>query len=149
MLVFFVATMFGVGAFAQVDKDKVKQVLESKNFVFKAQSASPSGGRVRSLTGEYDLRIFGDSLVTYLPYFGRAYTAPMPGESGINFSTSDFDYKLDTRKKGGWEITMLPKDVRDVRQLFLTVTESGYATLQVTSNNRQPISFNGYIVERK
>jgi hypothetical protein len=31
----------------------------------------------------------------------------------------------------------------------LTISEDGYATLQVTSTNRQPISFSGYVMEIK
>jgi hypothetical protein len=38
-----------------------------------------------------------------------------------------------------------PKDNRDVRQMNFTISASGYATLQVSSNNRQSISYNGYI----
>ena len=134
----------------ELDKDQVKNLIENKNFVFKAQSASPMGGTNRPLTSEYDLRLLGDSVVTYLPYFGRAYTAPIPGESGgIRFTSTEFDYKAKQRRKGGWEITIVPKDVNDVRQIMISVSENGWANLQVTSNTRQPISFNGYIVSGK
>jgi hypothetical protein len=52
-------------------------------------------------------------------------------------------------KKGGWEIVLKPKDVRDVREYFLSVSEKGYANLRVTSNNRQPISYSGVITALK
>ncbi|WP_366941042.1 DUF4251 domain-containing protein [uncultured Chitinophaga sp.] len=29
--------------------------------------------------------------------------------------------------------------------MFFSISESGYASLQVTSNNRQPISYNGIV----
>jgi hypothetical protein len=49
---------------AQPDKSTVKTSVESKQFIFHAQTALPSSGRSRQLTSEYDLRIFSDSLVT-------------------------------------------------------------------------------------
>ena len=134
----------------ELDKEKVKSLVESKNFVFKVQSVQPMGGPSRQMTSDYDLRLLGDSVVSYLPYFGRAYTAPDPGDpGGINFTSTTFEYKAKPKKKGGWNIEIRPKDTRDVRQLTLSVGETGYSQLQVTSNNRQSISYYGYIVERK
>jgi hypothetical protein len=127
----------------------IKSLIESKNYIFKAQSVSPQRGGTRQLTPEYDMRLIGDSLVTYLPYFGRAYTAPInTSEGGIKITSQNFDYNIRTKKKG-WEITYIPKDNREVRQLFMSVSSNGYAQLRVISNNRDPISFNGYIEELK
>jgi hypothetical protein len=134
----------------ELDKGKAKELVESKNFVFKAQSVQPMGGPSRQLTSDYDLKLLGDSIVSYLPYFGRAYTAPDPGDpGGINFTSTAFEYKAKPKKKGGWNIDIKPTDTKDVRHLTLSVGETGYAQLQVTSNSRQNISYYGYIMERK
>jgi hypothetical protein len=131
------------------DKD-VTSLIESKNFVFIAQSAHPLSGQFRQLTSEYDLRVLGDSIVAYLPYFGRAYSAPLdPTQGGIQFTSTDFEYSQQSRKKGGWNISIKPKDARDVRQMTLSIRENGNASLQVNSNNRQSISFNGHIEPRR
>ena len=133
----------------QQKENHIKSLIESKNYVFKAQTVFPLGGRSRILTSDYDLRILGDSVVAYLPYFGRAYSAPIdPSQGGIHFTSTQYDYKMQPNKKG-WNITILPKDTRDARELSLNITTSGYATLMVSSNNRQSISFNGYIAQRK
>jgi len=133
----------------QKDAQQIENMIQSKNYVFIARSALPMRGRNINLTSIYDLKVSGDTVISDLPYFGRAYSAPInPAEGGIHFTSNDFTYNLTERKKGGWDITILPKDTRDVRQMFLTVSESGYASLQLTSNNRQAISFNGYIKER-
>src|SRR5882762_7771000 len=124
----------------------IKSLVDSQNYVFKAQSAMPMSGRTRQLTSDYDLKVTHSQVVSYLPYFGRAYTAPTdPSQGGIQFTSKDFDYSVVARKKGGWDIQIKPKDYRDVQQLSLSISENGYATLQVTSTNRQAISFNGYI----
>lgn len=148
-----------------LDKSVVQNFIRSKEFVFKAQAVLPMTGQgvlpmtgqgvlpmtgmFRQLTSDYDVKFLGDSIVAYLPYFGRAYSAGYGERGGIDFTSTKFDYNVRQRRKGGWDITIKPNDAKDVRLLNFTVSEDGYATLQVTSNNRQPISFNGYIVERK
>ncbi|HVV06938.1 MAG TPA: DUF4251 domain-containing protein [Puia sp.] len=133
------------------DKDaekivQVRNLVDSQNYIFIAQSASPMSGRLRQLTPDYDLKITKSSIVSYLPYFGRAYTAPLdPSKGGIQFTSKDFEYTATPRAKGGWDVLIKPKDYRDVQQMSLSISSTGYATLQVTSTSRQPISFNGYI----
>jgi hypothetical protein len=146
----FTTLMFSAALHAQdMDAPSVKSLLESKNFAFRAQTVLPMGQASRQLTSEYDVRFWSDSIISHLPYFGRAYSASYGDGGGIQFTSTDFEYKVKARKKGGWDITIKPKDADDVREMNLTVTESGSASLQVSSNKRQPISFNGFITERK
>jgi len=129
---------------------RIKSLIDSQNYVFKAQSAMPMSGRTRQLTSDYDLTVTHSQVVSYLPYFGRAYTAPIdPSQGGIQFTSKDFDYTVTEGKKGGWNVQIKPKDYRDVQQLSLSISSSGYATLQVTSTSRQAISFNGIITAIK
>jgi hypothetical protein len=132
-----------------LDKSAVQNFIKTTEFVFKAQTVLPMTGMSRQLTSEYDVRFLGDSVVAYLPYFGRAYSAGYGEGGGIDFTSTKFEYKVKERKKGGWDISIRPQDAKDVQSLNFTVSENGYASLQVTSNNRQPISYNGYVMERK
>lgn len=140
-------TMFAMESIPAQDLDAaaVKKAVQSKNFVFKAQTAYPMGGSSRFLTPGYDLKISGDSLVTYLPYFGRAYVAPSTGEGPIRFTSANFSFKAKQKKKGSWEIIIDPGDTEDVREMVLRIFENGHATLSVLSNNRQSISFSGRV----
>src|SRR4029079_1054284 len=123
--------------------------VQSKHFVFKAQTVLPTTGGSRQLTTEYEVKLSGDSVVAYLPYFGRAYSVAYGERGGIDFTSTKFEYKIKQGKKGGWDITIKPADAKDIQQLNFTISENGYANLQVKSNNRQPISFYGYIVKKK
>jgi hypothetical protein len=132
------------------DKGQVRSFVESKEFTFKARTVMPMSGGSRQLTTDYDVRLLGDSIISYLPYFGRAYTATYGTESGgVEFTSTQFEYKAKARKKGGWDITIKPKDVKEVQELDFTVSDDGSASLRVTSTNRQPISFYGNVVQRK
>jgi hypothetical protein len=132
----------------------VKRLVESQNYVFQATYALPSSMQPRALNDGYDFTVTKDKIAVYLPYFGRAYTAPRNlNDGGIKLTTSKFDYKSEA-KKDSWNITIKPKadndpGVKDVQSLKLTVQSNGTATLFVTSLNKQPITFNGYIEEVK
>ena len=134
----------------ELDKVQVQNAVQAKEFVFKAQTVMPMNGATRQLTTEYDVRFLGDSVVSYLPYFGRAYNASYGGQDGgINFTSTMFDYKFKARKKGGWDVILKPKDAKEIQEMNFTIAENGSASLRVTSTNRQPISFYGHIINRK
>ncbi|MBO9573873.1 MAG: DUF4251 domain-containing protein [Chitinophagaceae bacterium] len=131
------------------DQANIGNQIQNKDYTFRARSVSPTGGRTIQLTTNYDMRVSKDSLVTYLPYFGRAYSAtPGTTNSGMDFTSTDFEHTFAPRKKGGWEIKIIPKDNQDIQQMFLTVFGNGSASLQITSNNRQPISYEGTIIKK-
>ncbi|HJT74166.1 MAG TPA: DUF4251 domain-containing protein [Chitinophaga sp.] len=147
--------LFNSGLYAQKkDNDKkavIRQLVENRNYVFKVQTVQPmQPSPNRQITSDYDLKISPDTVISYLPYFGRAYVAPIdPSQGGIKFTSTKFEYTSKERKKGGWDILIKPQDTQEARQLVLTVSDNGYATLQVLGNNRQPISYGGYIDEKK
>jgi hypothetical protein len=147
-LLFFAALAAVIPLFAQsTDKTAaIQSLVESKNYVFRAQMALPQSGQPRNLTSIYDLKISNDAVVSDLPYFGRAYAPVDPNEGGIQFTSKDFTYTSKPKKKGGWEIAIKPNDIKaDVRKMWLTITTTGYATLRVIANNRNPISFSGQV----
>lgn len=128
----------------------IKNLVESQNFVFIAQMALPMSGNTRQLTSEYDVHVSKDTISSYLPYFGRAYSASLnPDDAGIKFVSKDFEYKSTNRKKGGWDIQIKPTDTKNVQQFNFSISEDGYANLQTTLTDKQPISFNGYIRAKK
>lgn len=117
------------------------------NYTFIPSSAIPSNGmKTVHLNSSYALKISKDTIISYLPYFGRAYTAPYPnGEGGIKFSSTDFEYKTSPKNKGMWNINIETKDTTPKYQLIMNIGETGYTTLIVQENNRQSISFYGQI----
>lgn len=141
---------------------KYDELVQQQQYTFVARSVTPTedsryspslmlppGSNLYQLSSGYDLRITPDSVIAYLPFFGRAYVAPMdPTKGGINFTSTKFDYQVSKRKKN-YEITISPKDVQDVRTIYLTISPSGYASAQVLSVNRTPIAFNGIIEVNK
>jgi hypothetical protein len=125
----------------------VKIRMDAKRYTFLANYVLPQRGGGRQLTSEYDLRITPDSVVSFLPYFGRAYfDVPYGGgDGGIKFTSTKFTYEAKEKKKGGWEISIRPSDVKNIDRLLLNISSDGYASLSVNSTNRDFITFDGYI----
>jgi hypothetical protein len=133
---------------------EIKSLIDAQNYVFKANYANPTRGTGRALTSDYDLVVSKDTIIAFLPYFGRAYTAPYnPTEGGIKFTNTHFTYTSTAGKKGGWTIIIKPtnkniSDWRDIQTMIFNISSDGYASLQVISSNREGISFNGTIEKR-
>ena len=124
----------------------VKNVVDSQRYTFFAEYVQPLTGGQRYLTSEYTLRISKDSIVSDLPYFGRAFSGVgYGGEGGIKFTSTQFDYTAEPAKKGGWDISIRLKDVPNVQQLSLRILPGGNATVNVNSSNKDPISYTGYV----
>jgi hypothetical protein len=134
---------------AQTDSS-TSAAITSRQFTFIAQTALPATGTVRQLSGgDYDIKVADQKVDVYLPFFGRAYVAPInPAEGGFKFTTSDFTYTASPARRGGWNISIKPNDVKDVRELTLSISKSGYGLARIMSNSRQTMAFNGYIADK-
>lgn len=140
---------FGIATAQDLEPAKVKEMVNSHRFLFKANTVLPQTGGSRQLTSQYDVLLTKDSVVSFLPYFGRSYAAIIGEDAGIKFTSTVFDYKAKQGKKGKWQISVKPKDTREVRELIFDVSDNGYTYLQVISNSRQNIGFWGYLQERR
>lgn len=128
----------------------IESKIQSRSFEFVAESANPMRGRSIFLSPGYTFKVSPDSLVSYLPYYGRAYQATIdPASAGIKFTSTDFEYMEKPRKKRGWEIQLRPKDVQNSPQIHLSVNPNGQASLRITSIDRESISFQGYIRQKE
>ena len=74
----FLSIAVVTAGYAQNDKkDPIQQAVNDKQYVFRARTVLPASGPTRQLTSEYDFTVNHDSIKAFLPYFGRAYSAPI------------------------------------------------------------------------
>ena len=150
VFVWLLCSAFSLDAAAQKSSEKaaaVKTIVDSQHFTFYAQYAQPRQGTQRYLTSEYTLRITKDSIISYLPYFGRAYSGVGygSGDGPVQFTSTQFEYNTESTKKGGWYINVKPKDAPGINQVSLDIRPGGNCTVTVISMNRDPISYTGYL----
>lgn len=146
--------IFGCANTKKINNDQVtdaaalKNMIDTKNFVFVAQYVNPLAARRRDISG-YDVSVNKDTVVSSLPYFGRGYTASVsPSDADFDFTSRNFTYTITTARKG-WNVSIKPRDQNYLQELYFTIFDNGTASLTVTSINRSSVSYDGYITERK
>lgn len=129
----------------------LNEQIKHFNFKFNANYAYPQSYQSVYLSSDYDVKVSPDTVQAYLPYYGRAYTAPMdPSEGGIKFVSTNFDYEIEEgKKKGNWLITIRTQDTRRPYVLYFDLWDSGAAHLNVHDRDRQAISFQGDVEVQK
>lgn len=132
----------------QREKD-VKEWIDSKHFTIEVDRALPLRGRSVHLTSPYSLELRGDSVFSYLPYFGRAYNVPYGGGNGMRFEKPMTEYAVTYGKKGKTILLFDTKTDDDKYTFFIEIYPNGSATIQVTPVNRQSISYYGEITGPK
>ncbi len=142
---------------------KVTSLLQGGEFTFMAERANPTnfdvinvlsslpgGGssQILNLDYGYTLTLKKNEVVAVLPYFGRMFSPSFDNEkNSYRFTSKDFNITEKMGKKGSMIYTIAPKDLQNVRAIILEVFKNGKAYLNIDGNDRQPISYDGYIME--
>lgn len=125
--------------------EEVKNLLESKEFVFNATHALPMGGGSIYLNYSYDVEVKGDTIDSYLPFYGVAYRLEYGGRNaGFDFTEPAKEYTFE-KDDGGYRIEFEIDKGMDNLNYNFHISELGYATLHVISTNRQAITYYGRI----
>jgi len=126
---------------------EIEDAVAMSDFTFNATYAYPTGYSSLYLSPYYDVKVSPDTVKVYLPYYGRAYRAPMdPREGGFHFTSTDFEYRsLPGKRKGNWIAEIIIRDLDRPVSFRFDIWGNGTARLDVTDMNRQPISFQGDI----
>lgn len=143
-----------------LDSATIENLIKSREFTFVAERAIPNAeatnlvyslslpnaNQILQLGPGTDIVFKKEEVESYLPYFGRNFNGSRDlDDIGIKFTSKDFTIKEEQGKKGKIILTFDPKDVSRVNAIYLEISPSGKAYVSVNSNDRQPISYSGYI----
>ena len=95
------------------------------------------------LTTPYSLTIIGDSINSYLPYFGRAWNVPYGGGKALNFTGHIREYYSTWVSDQQVRIAIIVENDEDLYQYDVEVFLNGSAYINVSCRNRQTIGFSG------
>ena len=126
-------------------KEAVRQLIVSEDYKIDVNTAMPMRGRSIPLTSQYSLQIRNDSVFSYLPYYGRAYSVPYGGGSGLIFNAPLKEYTMDMDKKGNAVIKFSARSPEDFFEFRAKVFPDGTTSIDVTMQNRQAISYRGEV----
>lgn len=152
-MIFFLLLVAVIGApalSAQTKKEKkemkqkaVKELVLSEKYKIDVDRAIPARGRSVSLTSPYSIEIRNDSVISHLPYYGRAYSIPYGGGEGLNFKAPISDYKVEWDKKGTAKVRFIARSTEDRFSFNIDIFSNGSSSIFVNMQNRQSISFQG------
>jgi hypothetical protein len=137
ILAAFSAILISVSVFSQEKKS------DTLVLTFSAHTAIPATGGTQHLTGPYDLRIIEGKVISFLPYYGRSFFSTRTSDGGIKFTSYEYEIKQNVTRKGVKELRIRFRDVPDVREMLLSISPNGHATLFVVNSHRQNITFHG------
>jgi hypothetical protein len=133
----------------KIEKQKlIEAIVNSKRFVFVAQTALPSGMKAIDLSSNHNYIKFQPDLIdSYMPFFGQAYRSVGYGtDSGLIFKGIPEKFSLEKKQKI-FQISIVVKGGTDNFVLTLSIGFEGSASLSISSNNRSTISYQGEISE--
>lgn len=147
----------------KIPSAKVNALLESGEFTFMAERANPTNfdvinvinsmpnaasARILNLDYGYTLEFKKDEIVANLPYFGRMFTSTFDRDkNSYRFTSKDFTINKSAGKKGSTLYAITIADQPNLRKMNLEIFNNGKSYLSVSSTDRQPISYDGYIME--
>lgn len=150
---------------SNVNTEKVTSLLQSTEFTFLAEHANPtsydvvnvlnslpnsSSSNILNLEYGYTVEIKKDEIKVDLPYFGTMYTPNFDSEkNSFRFTSKDFKINKTAGKKGSTIYSIQPKDQQNINNIILEVYKNGKAYLSIRANDRQSISYDGYIMANK
>ena len=123
----------------------VKQMLKDRNFVYHPTQATPMSGCTVQLDFSFSAKVHGDTLDSYMPYYGRAYHVDYGSNKGpFDFTLPIKDYKFE-KVKDGYNVNFEVKKGQDNIKFNFHISENGFANLTIISTNRQSISYYGTV----
>jgi len=121
----------------------VEKALASRRYVVDVRMMYPRRGRAVNVSSNYSLEVKGDTVVSYLPYFGRAYSVPYGGGKALNFSAPISSYESARDEKGRTYVKLVTDNEEDVITFQLEIFDNGQATIDVQAREREPITYSG------
>ena len=131
---------------AAEQKKKVTAALTERKYKIAVDRMYPSRGSSKSVSYGYGVEVRNDSLISYLPYFGRAYSVPYGGGKGLNFSERIDSYQESLEKNGKRHIEIGLKNEEDTYLYRIEVFDNGSSSIDVQARQREPISYSGNMV---
>jgi hypothetical protein len=125
----------------------VTEAIASKKLHIDIKSMNTLRYGVKTVTPDFFLELRGDTLQSYLPYLGRAYQGPMHSPSiGLNFETCVRSISETRPKSNRSRFEIGVKTEEDSYQYVVEVYDTGQANIRVSSQHRDPISYDGEVV---
>ena len=125
---------------------QVQEGLDTRHYTIAVDWMKPLGGMARHVTSNYELRVNGDEVDSYLPYVGEAYRLPYGGGKGLNFKgkieNSSINYLTSNRS----HIEFTANSGEDTYHFRIDVFNNGKSIIDIIAQEHDAISFDGEMI---
>ena len=125
---------------------QVQEGLDTRHYTIAVDWMKPLGGMPRHVTSNYELKVNGDEVDSYLPYVGEAYRLPYGGGKGLNFKGTIENYSITYPTSNRSHIEFMVNNGEDVYHFRIDVFNNGKAIIDIIAQDRDAISFDGEMI---
>lgn len=125
---------------------QVQEGLDTRHYTIAVDWMKPLGGMAQHVSSNYELKVNGDEVDSYLPYVGEAYRIPYGGGKGLNFKGKIENYSINYLTSNRSHIEFLVNNGEDVYHFRIDVFNNGKAIIDIIAQDRDAISFDGEMV---
>ena len=127
-------------------RQAIAEAVASRRLHIDINSMSTLRYGSKTVSSDFCLELRGDTLCSYLPYWGQAYQAPMGYPSiGLNFEMPILRYSESRPKPNKTQLVLDVRTQEDAYHYLIDLYDTGEAYIRVRSINRDPISFDGHV----
>ena len=123
----------------------VTNALNNRDYKIAIDRMYPMRGSSRHVSFGYSVEVRNDTLISYLPYFGRAYNVPYGGGKGLNFTALIGSYQEFMKRNGQRHIEIGVTNDEDIYLYTIDVFDNGNSSVEVRARQRERISYSGNI----
>lgn len=125
---------------------QVQEGLDTRHYTIAVDWMKPLGGMARHVSSNYELKVMGDKVDSYLPYVGEAYRLPYGGGKGLNFKGDIENYSITYPTSNRSHIEFMVNNGEDVYHFRIDVFNNGKSIIDIIAQDRDAISFDGEMV---
>lgn len=134
------------GLIKQQQAQFVVNSIKNCHFSIDVDKVTPKRGITRPLNYGYSLTVKSDTIVSHLPYFGRAYSLPYGGGVGLNFEAKIAELRaVRDNKNLRNRIVIITRNNEDTYEYVVDIFDNGRSHIEVHSRRREAISFEGML----
>ena len=123
----------------------VTNALDNRDYKIAIDRMYPMRGSSRQVSYGYSVEVRNDTLISYLPYFGRAYNVPYGGGKGLNFTAPIGSYQEFMKRNGQRHIEIGVTNEEDTYFYTIEVFDNGNSSVEVRARQRERISYSGNV----
>ena len=122
---------------------QVEAALDARQYTIAVDWMRSLGGLTRHVNSNYELKVDGNLVDSYLPYVGEVYRMPYGGGKALNFKGEIQNYTISKRTSNRYIIEFDVINDEDAYRYRIDMFTNGKAIIDVLARDRDAISFDG------